>query len=350
MMVMNESHETSSPTRGASISAGVVRALAEAVEAAGVSRDAFLSAVSCDGSELGGVEARVSGAKVYRLCELAMVVTDDPAFGLHFAERLSLSALVPVSHLIAHSATLRHALDSLARFQRLVSDHGCHEIVEQGDKVMMRCVALRGSPAMQRFAAEQLTVFFLRVLRSFDRQVVLEGVSFAYPAPAYSAEYERVFEGRARFDQPYTGLSFDRALLDRPAPHKDDDLHEALSSLAERRLMRILNRTPYALRVREVVVRAGAAQRSDMLDVARALGMSARSLRRHLSSEGKSFTAVVNEALAFVAKQLLRREQRTIQETAHEMGFSDPRVFHRAFKRWTGMTPGAYQRDNVATR
>lgn len=349
-MVMNECQEGPSLTRSASISAGVVRALAEAVEATGASRDTFLSAVQCNGAELGGVEARVAGAKVYRLCEQAMVVTGDPAFGLHFAERLSLSALVPVSHLIAHAATLRQALDSLARFQRLVSDHGCHEIVEHGEKVMVRCLALRGSQAMQRFAAEMLTVFFLRVLRGFDRQAAPEDVSFAYPAPAYRAEYARVFEGRARFDQPYTGLTFDRALLDRPAPHKDDDLHEALSSLAERRLMRILDRTSYALRVRELIVREGVTQRSDMLDIARALGMSTRSLRRRLSSEGKSFTEVANDALAFVAKQLLRREQRTIQETAHEMGFSDPRVFHRAFKRWTGMTPGAYQRDSIATK
>jgi AraC-like DNA-binding protein len=47
----------------------------------------------------------------------------------------------------------------------------------------------------------------------------------------------------------------------------------------------------------------------------------------------------VNEALAIIGKHFLRNKQLTIQEVAYEMGFADTSTFHRAFKRWTGMTP-----------
>jgi AraC-like DNA-binding protein len=74
-----------------------------------------------------------------------------------------------------------------------------------------------------------------------------------------------------------------------------------------------------------------------------------RTLRRRLCAEGKPYRAVVNDALAIVAKHQLRSTLRTIQEIAHELGFSDASTFHRAFKRRTGMTPQAYRERQLSS-
>jgi AraC-like DNA-binding protein len=140
---------------------------------------------------------------------------------------------------------------------------------------------------------------------------------------------------------------FDRAWMDLPAPHKDEDVHEALKGLAERRLLRITQKTPYALRVRDLLVQQACPLRADMDTVARLLGMSVRSLRRRLAEEDKTYNDVATEALVIVAKQFLGDKQRSIQETAYEMGFSDTSTFHRAFKRWTGITPSAYREAQI---
>jgi AraC-like DNA-binding protein len=186
-------------------------------------------------------------------------------------------------------------------------------------------------------------VSFFRIIRASGGRP--EHVSFEYGAPAYHREYSRIFE-KVRFEHWFTGFVFDRALLDAPSPNKDEDMQEALRTLAERRLSRLAHDARYALRVRELMVQRGWPERIDMPTVARSLGLSVRSLRRHLASEGKSYNDVENDARADVAKHLLRDKQRTIQETAFEMGFSDTRAFHRAFKRWTGTTPSAYQHDH----
>jgi len=83
--------------------------------------------------------------------------------------------------------------------------------------------------------------------------------------------------------------------------------------------------------------------------VALSLGLSARSLRRRLHEEGRSYNAIQNEACTIAAKRMLLDSRRTIQETAHELGFSDASGFHRAFKRWTKMTPSAFRERELGT-
>jgi AraC-like DNA-binding protein len=144
-----------------------------------------------------------------------------------------------------------------------------------------------------------------------------------------------------QFDQPHTELVFERALLDLPSPFQDEGAHEAFSALAQQRITRLIEGPSYALRVREHLLKRGYKTRLNMEGVARGLGMSVRSLRRRLDAEGKSYNEIESEALATLAKHLLRDKQLTIQETAHEMGFNNTSTFHRAYKRWTGSTPQA---------
>jgi AraC-like DNA-binding protein len=281
---------------------------------------------------------------IFRSCEVAMDLTGDPALGLHWGDRMNANAFIPVSHMIAHSASLRQGLESLSQFEPLISDEPCYELLEDDDSMTVRAPSVAGeSSVVQRFTAEAVVTGFFRLVRSFTADARPARVSFEHPAPVYSAEYERIFEQVVHFEQPFSEVVFDRALLNAPSPHKDEGVHEALRALAERSIMRLAQRAPYALRVRDLLVQHGYPQRMDMESVARTLGLSVRSLRRRLASEGKSFHEVESDALAAIAKHLLRDKQRTIQETADEMGFSDTTTFHRAFKRWTGTTPSAYR-------
>jgi transposase-like protein len=84
---------------------------------------------------------------------------------------------------------------------------------------------------------------------------------------------------------------FDRTLMDAVFPFRDGDVCDALRAIAERRILGVTQRAPFSLRVRERLVQQGPARRTDMNAVARSLGLSARSLRRRLAAEGKSYNA-----------------------------------------------------------
>jgi len=328
------------------LSGRIVQGLLEAVESVGVPRMRLLRAARIEPAQLELADFRLPSSEVFQLCELALEMTDDPALGLHWAEKLSGDTFNPISHMLAHSATLRQAFESLSQFKRLLTDQASYELIETDDSVTVRNVPPLGvSPAVQRFTAEMLLVSFARLLRSFGVHARPRRVNFAYAAPPYRAEYARVFAGAERFDQPYSSIVFDRSLMDATSLHKDDDVHRALRSIAEQRVLQLTQRVPYSVRVRDFLVQQAQSGRAEMATVARSLGLSVRSLRRRMDAEGKTFNEVANDAQAIVAKSLLRSTQRTIQEVAYELGFADTSSFHRAFKRWTGTTPLAYRED-----
>ncbi len=74
-------------------------------------------------------------------------------------------------------------------------------------------------------------------------------------------------------------------------------------------------------------------------EVARRLAMSTRSLRRQLAAEGTRYQHLLDAMRRDEAIQELARDARQIKAIARAAGFSDPRGFRRAFKRWTGLTP-----------
>jgi AraC-like DNA-binding protein len=75
--------------------------------------------------------------------------------------------------------------------------------------------------------------------------------------------------------------------------------------------------------------------------VASQLGISRQTLFRKLKAEGVTFAAVLDELRHRMAADYLGARKVSVNETAYLVGFSEPAAFSRAFKRWTGCSPGA---------
>jgi AraC-like DNA-binding protein len=77
--------------------------------------------------------------------------------------------------------------------------------------------------------------------------------------------------------------------------------------------------------------------------VADMLCLSPRTLRRRLSAEGKTFSDIVDTWRFKSSLDLLAQENFRINAIAERLGYANAPNFERAFKRWTGQTPGAYR-------
>ena len=78
--------------------------------------------------------------------------------------------------------------------------------------------------------------------------------------------------------------------------------------------------------------------------IASAMKMSGRTLQRRLEDEGVRFSVLLDEVRERIAKKLLLDHALPLAEIGYRLGFSDLATFSRAFKRWTGVPPGAYRR------
>lgn len=334
-----------------SVSVTLLRALVDEVARAGRNTDAFLGAAGIERTTLANPDARLSFSRYHRAQELAVDWTGDPALGLHVGERAPLSAFHVVGFVCAHCSTLRQAISALARYGPLLFDVDAPTLEEEGPRATLGYRFTYGSGPSDRMGAEFAIAATVQMGRMcLGRVAAPLEVGFEHAAPAYVDEYRRVLGAPVRFEAPATLVSFDRALLDAPLLHANPDLLRILATEAERKLAG-LPEAPLSDRVRAMVLEendAGHAQRLTMEEVARRLGLSERSLRRRLREEGSSYAEVVEAAVAAVARRRLRDERATIKAVADELGFSEVSAFHRAFKRWTGMTPQQFRQGAPA--
>jgi AraC-like DNA-binding protein len=326
----------------------MVRALIGAVERAGGNRDRFLSVAGIEPRWIDEGTMRLALIDYLRVIDAALEVSEDPALGLHMGERARSFMFDVLGPLAEHAATMRESVDAMTRYSKLVAEGHEAELHEDGygeDSVAsIRFPSLRGDFPAVRLTAEFAMSALLQVVRMFAGEAAMPTqVHFAYETPAHAGEYQRIFGGVACFEKPNTQLQIPRAWLDKPQPYRSPELYAVLKTQADRSVDRLERDASLSQRVEQILATHSTAPTLE--GVARELGISARSLRRRMLTEGLSFTDLATRSRMRMAKRMLERPGASIQETAYELGFASPAAFHRAFKRWTGMTPKQYQQS-----
>jgi AraC-like DNA-binding protein len=322
----------------------MVRALVEVVELTGVPREHLFRHANLDERRVLDDAAMFEAGEFSRLQESAIEVTGNEALGLSLAERVSESAFALVGHLVNHAPTLRDAIETAIKYGRIVSDGYHLSLGGEHDTAKIAYEFPRTSPRSDRMQADFAIAGFLKLVRIFaGAQAQPTRASFEYAAPRNAREYERIFAGTARFEQRFTGLEFPRALLSCSPLHTNLELFAVLRDEAERVLERRAPEQRHSELLRRFLEACVPVRIPSMSAAAKELGISARSLRRHLSKEGVSYRILLQEALERSAMRMLSESGRSVQETAYAIGFSDPAAFHRAFKRWKGVTPKQFR-------
>jgi AraC-like DNA-binding protein len=323
-----------------------VRVLLSDLAKRGIPASTALSGTTLEALDF-SAEGRVDAELFDDLLLRAVTLTGDPAFGLTWARDANPADWGLLYQLIAVAPTFAEAMTSAVRHMPAYSNRAAFALRELPDlfvvEFLTQARTLAGLRTKSEFGMRLIWQMFCGFVGPDARA---HRVGFSYPAPPYRDEYDRAFRSAVAFDQDATVLELPMALAQRRQPHEDMVLQNILEARAQVRL--VIAETPWASRVTAYLDGASPEALPDMSETARHLGMSERGLRRRLEAEGRSFSSLADDVRARTGIRWLTESETPIKEIAYKLGFSRASAFKRAFKRWTGSTPGACRATHSA--
>lgn len=279
-----------------------------------------------------------------RMMAAAIEATGDAAFGLVAGKSLALMRYGAITPLVLPTPSLRQLLADLQRFACLSVEHSEIELQEtaRGARLCVMPVVSQGHSG--HFRMEQIATSAVQMLRFVGAgSADIHQVDFPYSAPAGQRQrYEATFGSRIAFGSKDCGIYFNPALLDARTPTHDPVAYVAARTRAEAVLAAMRSGTDVAERVRQCLLQSLPAQPT-VAETAARLGMQERTLRRHLGMLDTSYAALMQECQQLVAERLLAEGRMPLKQIAEALGFLSVHSFHRAFRRWSGVTPSAWR-------
>jgi AraC-like DNA-binding protein len=346
---MNRRSKTGSERAG-TLPAVHVLELAELVGRWGVAADEVLAGTGLTREALADPQLVVSVPTVERVIERARALTGEPGLGFYLGLGMRLSSHGYVGLAAMTASTLRDALDLTVRFSPTRTSalaFRLHEGRSLASLVIEERVPLG--------RAQDVIVWSLMV-GLWQLGVALTGVplvgdvDLAFAEPDYFERFRHLGPGgRARFGARRHGLTFASSFLDLPIRMADPAAFRMLRAQCERALEALGFADRVSARVRRLLLREEGGLAS-LEEVAARLAMSSRTLRRRLADEGTVYRTIVDEERRERALLFVRNPDLALDDVAARLGYSDLANFTRAFRRWTGTTPGAYRQRHRSGR
>ena len=326
---------------------GWVGTVLVAAERQGVARGALLAQAGIAPEELTAERWPID--HITRLWRAAVHCTQDAGFGLKAGAGVGPASFNVVSYLLQSAPTLRAALALVQKYQRLISDGGRFQTITGPEACWVvyhpRQGALAFSPHQIESVLAAVVVFARWVTGSALRPQRVQ-LSQARIGPL--AGYREVFQCPVDFEQAFSGVLLANAQLDAPLPQANAQLAQAHQQQAAARLAALSRQDGLEQTLRMWIASQLQGQAPARAQAARALGLSERTLARRMRAEGLSYSALLDGVRRDAALQAVAQTTRALSDIALALGYAEPSVFTRAFRRWTGATPGQWRGRGAA--
>lgn len=320
------------------ISPGFVEDALDSLRVKGIDPAPVLRSVGIDPKSFGPVSNEQYGALWLAIATLS----GDEFFGLA-AHPMRPGAFRLLCYTVIHAGTLERALKRALTFLNIVLDDPNGELRQSAG--VAEIVLTDQFRPRSAFTYRTYWLILLGIACwLIGRRIPLSRVDFSCSEPVNRQEYHQFFGAPVRFGQKQSCMAFRADYLKLPIIRDEKALKSFLRAAPANILLRYRHDQGFTARVRHRLRALDPDSWPDFEAVAAGMKLSPATLRRRLRAEGQSFAAIRDEIRQAEAQRLLRDGTESIAQIAAALGYTEPSAFHRAFFKWTGMTPLAFRR------
>jgi AraC-like DNA-binding protein len=316
-----------------------IRSYLAAMQARGFPAEAVLAGTGLAVEQLHDPALLVDRRQRERVILNMLRLTGNPALGLEIGTRAQLVDFGVLAYAQMSSPSLRQALALWMRYSSAVGTTVPIWLDERSPTDWRVVYEIeKPSGPVGWFCAEEIVALAVSLGPALAGPAFsLRDCSFSYEPPPHASCYEAFLRCPVLFNTPRTAMRPKSPDLDWLLPGNDPEFHSICLRHLDQVIRQIGHSRAVTSRLRSLLLSRRASPPT-LEQAAAYLGMSARSLRRHLQQEETSYQHLVDQLRFELAVDYLREERRPIKEVGYDLGYRSVNAFRRAFKSWSGST------------
>jgi AraC-like DNA-binding protein len=324
-----------------------IAVLLEALACEGVAAGQALAGVGLSERDIADPATRVSLSQVITCCRNAIRLSPDPMFAYRTGLRFHMPAYGMYGFAMLSSVDFRQTMRFAERYHQLGAPLIDHAFSEDGGTGVWT-ITPKSHPQIDLALYRHVVELYFGIHTSLHRDVMgpefmPQELRVTFQPPSDAVDYARSLGSPVLFGQPKNQLVFDLRWLDRRPGLGNGVTYSHVREICDGLLDELQRRAGLVGSVRQLLL-TRLMRDVDLGDVAHALGLSIRTLRRRLAERGTSYRQIVDDLRREVAIKYLRDTDMTVEDVAFALGFNDAANFRRAFRRWTSATPQHFRR------
>lgn len=334
---------------GIEVSVTVLKQLFQYLKSLGVDIDEFLCTLDVDPQAAQSPDGYIPIETYLLIQDGAAEYIEDPYLGLHMGEFAEAGSYSILGYLMMNCETLGQAMEKSGRYSRIIGN-----LIEAKAKLGFNKVKVifdtpPYAPNMSRHCFESTFSSTMRLMRTLTgKDLKPIQVSFIYPTPESTTEYERIFQCPVLFEQKTNSVTIDPRIANIPIQYANPELREYFENYAKEFIAEMDMRESYTNEVTKIILARLDDESLSINKVAKELAVSVRTLQNRLKDEGVVFSDLVQDIREKLAKKYLKQNY-SVEEITYMLGYSEPSSFRKAFKKWSGTTPRQFREASFSS-